>query len=47
MIKSLLQVMFSILVFAWACKKQRALDLFSAGVEYQTVVNASQEALWL
>ena len=31
----------------WACKKQQALSLYSAEVEYRAVVNASQEALWL
>ena len=31
----------------WACKKQQALSLSSAEVEYRAAVNASQEALWL
>jgi hypothetical protein len=31
----------------WACKKQQAIALFSAEVEYRATVNASQEALWL
>ena len=31
----------------WACKKQQALALSSAKVEYRAAVNASQEALWL
>ena len=31
----------------WACKKKQALSLSSAEAEYQAVVNASQEALWL
>ena len=31
----------------WACKKQQALALSSAKVEYRAVVNASQEALRL
>ena len=30
-----------------ACKKQQALALSSAEVEYRAAVNASQEALWL
>jgi hypothetical protein len=31
----------------WACKKQQAIALSSVEAEYQAVVNASQEALWL
>jgi hypothetical protein len=31
----------------WVCKKQRAITLSSAEVEYRATVNASQEALWL
>ena len=31
----------------WTCKKQQDLALYSAEVEYQATVNASQEALWL
>jgi hypothetical protein len=31
----------------WAYKKQHAIALSSAEVEYRAVVNASQEALWL
>ena len=31
----------------WACKKQQALTLSSAEAEYRSIVNASQEALWL
>ena len=31
----------------WAYKKQQAITLSSAEVEYQAAVNASQEALWL
>ena len=31
----------------WACKKQKALALSLAEVEYQAAVNAIQEALWL
>ena len=31
----------------WACKKQQALALSSAEVEYRATVSASQEALWL
>jgi hypothetical protein len=31
----------------WACKKQKAIALSLAEAEYQAVVNASQEALWL
>jgi hypothetical protein len=31
----------------WACKKQLAIALSSAEVEYRAAVNASQEALWL
>ena len=31
----------------WACKKQQAIALSLAEVEYRSVVNASQEALWL
>jgi hypothetical protein len=31
----------------WACKKQQPITLSLAEVEYQAVVNASQEALWL
>ena len=31
----------------WACKKQQDLVLYSAESEYQAIVNASQEALWL
>ena len=31
----------------WDCKKQQALALSSAEVEYRATVNASQEALWL
>jgi hypothetical protein len=31
----------------WAYKKQQAIALSSAEVEYREVVNASQEALWL
>ena len=31
----------------WACKKQQALALSSAKVEYRAAVNASQEYLWL
>ena len=31
----------------WDCKKQQALSLSSAEVEYRTIVNASNEALWL
>ena len=30
-----------------AYKKQQALALSSAEVEYQAIVNASQEALWI
>ena len=30
-----------------ACTKQRAISLSSAEAEYQAVVNASQESLWL
>ena len=50
MIESLLQVMFFSLgsrPVTWACKKQQALALSSAEVEYRAAVNASQEALWL
>jgi hypothetical protein len=31
----------------WACKKQQDIALSSAESEYQAMVNASQEALWL
>jgi hypothetical protein len=31
----------------WACKKQQAIALSSAKVEYWAAVNESQEALWL
>ena len=31
----------------WDCKKQQALAISSAEVEYQAIVNSSQEALWL
>ena len=31
----------------WACKKQQDLALSLAEAEYQTAVNANQEALWL
>ena len=31
----------------WACKKQQALSLSSAEVEYRAAINASQEALWI
>ena len=31
----------------WACKKQQALSLSSAEVEYRATVNANQEALWI
>ena len=31
----------------WTCKKQQSLALSSAEEEYQAIVNASQEALWL
>jgi hypothetical protein len=31
----------------WAYKKQQAIALSSAEAEYQSMVNASQEALWL
>ena len=31
----------------WDCKKQQALSLSLAEVEYRAVVNANQEALWL
>jgi hypothetical protein len=31
----------------WACKKQQAIALSSVEAEYQAMVNASQEALWL
>ena len=31
----------------WACKKQQALALSLAEVEYRAAVNASQEALWI
>jgi hypothetical protein len=31
----------------WAYKKQQAISLSSAKAEYRTMVNASQEALWL
>jgi hypothetical protein len=31
----------------WSYKKQQAIALSSAEVEYRAVVNASQEALWL
>jgi hypothetical protein len=31
----------------WACKKQHAISLSSAKVEYRAGVNASQEAVWL
>jgi hypothetical protein len=31
----------------WACKKQHAIVLSSVEAEYQEVVNASQESLWL
>ena len=31
----------------WACKKQQALALSSIEAEYQAIVNATQEALWL
>jgi hypothetical protein len=31
----------------WACKKQQAISLSLVEAEYQAVVNASQEALWL
>jgi hypothetical protein len=33
--------------FTWACKKQQAIALSSAEVEYRAAVNAIQEALWL
>ena len=32
---------------AWSCKKQSAIALSSAKVEYRVVVLASQEVLWL
>ena len=50
MIESLLQVMFFSLgsgPVTWACKKQQALALSLAETEYQAVVNASQEVLWI
>jgi hypothetical protein len=31
----------------WACKKQQAIALSSTKAEYQSTINASQEALWL
>ena len=31
----------------WACKKQQALAISLAEVEYRDAVNSSQEALWL
>ena len=31
----------------WACKKQQAISLSSAEVEYRASVNEIQEALWL
>jgi hypothetical protein len=31
----------------WACKKQQAIALSSTEVEYQAVLNAIQESLWL
>jgi hypothetical protein len=31
----------------WACKKQQAISLSSAEVEYRATVNASQKAIWL
>ena len=31
----------------WACNKQQDLALSLVEVEYQALVNASQEALWL
>jgi hypothetical protein len=31
----------------WACKKQQAIAISSTEVEYQAMVNASQEALCL
>jgi hypothetical protein len=31
----------------WAYKKQQAIALSSAEVEYRAAVNANQEALWL
>ena len=31
----------------WACKKQQALALSLAEVEYRATVNVSKEALWL
>eukprot|EP00253_Pinus_taeda_P021698 PITA_21698 len=31
----------------WACKKQAAISLSSAGAEYHGAVEASKEALWL
>jgi hypothetical protein len=34
-------------IVTWACKKQQAISLSSAEAEYQEMVNASQEALWL
>ena len=31
----------------WACKKQQDIALSSTEEEYQAMVNASQEAIWL
>jgi hypothetical protein len=31
----------------WACKKQQAISLSSSEAEYQAIVNAIHEALWL
>ena len=34
-------------IVTWGCKKQQALSLYSAEVDYKAIVNGSYEALWL